>query len=152
MRACLKSMAERGAVGKTARWAAYLYHRWRRLAPESHVDLDSLVTVLIATRYDIDALVRPHGPADAIRTSLGILQDSHMIHGLCHLVVLILEAESGVAGGHCGIRPAYIGVIGEELIRAGVPVRIAFGEDPHSSPQRLRSVYSPSMQMLRLLL
>ena len=77
------------------------------------------------------------------------LSESVPVHADGGLRVLLCGVN---AAGHCGIRQAYIGVIGEELIRAGVLVRFAFGEDPHSSPQTLRSVYSPSMQMLRLLL
>ena len=152
MAAFLRAIARRGAAGSTARWAAHLYHRWARLTPEDPLDMGSLLTALIATRYDVDALVQPGGRSPDIRAALGALHDAGRIRSLCHAVVLILTAEGGCAGRHTLEQQVLVEVIGEELTSNGVPPEHAFGEDPRTCPQHLCAVYRPSVQMLRLLL
>ncbi|MDE0063241.1 MAG: hypothetical protein OXP09_11105 [Gammaproteobacteria bacterium] len=76
MKSDLKVDARRGAVGKTARWAAHLYRRWVRLAPKDPVALDSVLGALIATRYDIDACIYPGGCSCRIRSALGVLHEA----------------------------------------------------------------------------
>ena len=152
MAAFLRAIARQGAAGSTARWAAHLYHRWARLTPEDPLDVCSLLAVLIATRYDIDALVQPAGRSPDIRAALGALHDAGRIRGLCHAVVLILAAEGDYADRHAEEQEVSVEVVGEELVSRGVSPEHAFGKDLHVCPQRLCAVYRPSVQMLRLLL
>lgn len=153
---CRKAMAQRGAVGATARWAADLYHRWARLMPEDNLQLDSVFAVLIATRYDLEALAFPGGRAARIRSALEMLRDAGRIRSLCHAVVLLLVAEGDIACDIADNQPwakeVFVEVIGLELALACVPERYAFGEDLHLCPRRRCSVYQPTVQMLRLLL
>ena len=152
MVAILNAFATRGVVGKTARWAAHLYHRWQRLAPEDPVAMDSVLAALIATRYDFDTPACPYGRSQRIRTALGILQDEGEIRSICHAVVLILAAEVGFVKHDWAVKTAYVEVVGAELTSSGVPPEHAFGEDAHTCPERLCTIYLPSIHMLERLL
>ena len=152
MAAFLKAIARQGAAGGTARWAAHLYHRWVRLTPEDPLCLRSLLTALIATRYDVHALVRSGGGSPGIRAALGALDDAGRIRGLCHAVVLILTAEGDYAGRPAEEQEMLVEVVGEELTAMGVPPENAFGRDLTVCPHHLCAVYRPSVRMLRLLL
>lgn len=152
MTAFLKAMARRGAVGITARWAAHRYHLWMCLAPEDPVTMDSTVAAFIAARYDVDALVCPLGRSPGIRAALGTLHDAGGIHGICHLVVLILTAETDFLGLPPDVKTAFIEVIGAELTSLGVPEEHVFGNDQDGCPERLCSAYLPSIQLLGVLL
>ena len=152
MAAILTAFARRGVVGKTARWAAHLYHRWRRLAPEDPVAMNSILATLIATRYDFDTQACPFDRSQRIRAALGVLQDEGEIHSICHAVVLILAAEVGFVKHEQAVKTAFVEVVGTELTSMGVPTEYAFGRDPHRCPKRLCTFYLPSIHMLELLL
>ena len=152
MVALLKTIATHGAVGKTARWAAHLYHRWLRLAPEDPVAMDSMLAVLIATRYDIEACVCPGGRSYRIRGALRTLHDAGEIHSICHAVVLMIAAEADFLDQDWAVKTAIIEVVVAELNSMGVPAEHAFGNDTHPCPERLCAVYLPSTWMLGLLL
>ncbi len=147
-----RAVARQGDPGKTARWVAHLHRRWVRLAPHDSLDMGSFLTTLIATRYDVDALIRPGGRSPGIRAALGALHEAGRIESLCHAVVLMLTAE-----GDFGTRPAQeqdvlVEVVGGELISMGVPLEHAFGKHLGCSPQHLSAVYRQSVRMLRFML
>ena len=148
----LNAVARLGAAGGTARWAARVYHRWVRLAPEDPVQLDAVLTTLIATRYDVDALVRPAGNSQRISTALGILQNAGRVRGVCHLVVLMLTAEGHYVDTGDDVKMAHVEVIAAELTANGVPARLAYGEDLSLCPRHLCAAYLPSTRLLKLLL
>ena len=152
MATLLKTIATQGAVGETARWAAHLYHRWRRLAPEDPVAVDSVVAALIATRYDIDAFICPGGRSGRIRSALNTLHDAGEIRSICHAVVLMFTAEADHVEHDWPVTTTFVEVAGAELRSLGVPAEHVFGNDPHPCPERLCANYLPSIQMLRLLL
>ena len=152
MAAFLKAIARQGAAGSTARWAAHLYHRWARLTPEDPLCMRSLLTALIAARYDVRSLVYPGGCSPDIRAALGALHDAGRIRGLCHAVVLILTAEGDFADRHAEEQDLLVEVVGEELIAMGVPLEQVFGKDLHGCPHHPCAVYQPSVRLLRLLL
>ena len=152
MAAFLRAVATLGAPGRTARWAAHLYHRWVSLMSDDPLDMSSLLTAVIATRYDVDALIHPEGRSPGIRTALNALHDAGRIRGLCHAVVLILTAESDFAGRPAEEKEVLVEVVGLELIRMGVPPELALGEDLHACPSHLCAAYRQSIWMLRLLL
>ncbi|MDD9997216.1 MAG: hypothetical protein OXP09_00590 [Gammaproteobacteria bacterium] len=152
MTAFLKAMARQGAVGVAARWAAHRYQFYMCLAPDEPVTIDSIVAALIAARYDVDALVCPLGRSPGIRAALGTLREAGGIHGICHLVVLILTAETDFLGLPPGVKTESIEVIGSELAALGVPGEHAFGDDPGGCPESLCCAYLPSIQLLGLLL
>ena len=74
------------------------------------------------------------------------------IHGICHLVVLILTAETDFLGLPPGVKTESIEVIGSELAALGVPGEHAFGDDQGGCPESLCCAYLPSIQLLGLLL
>ena len=150
--ALLKTIATRGAVGKTARWAAHLYHRWLRLAPEDPVAMDSIFAALIATRYDFAAFVCTSDHSHRIRSALRTLHDAGEIRSICHAVVLMIAAETDFVEHDWAAKTAFVEAVGAELMSMGVPSEHAFGEDPYSCPERLCAVYLPSTWMLGLLL
>ena len=90
------------------------------LAPDEPLTIDSIVAALIAARYDVDALVCPPGRSPGIRSALGTLREAGGMHGICHLVVLILTAETDFLGLPPGLKTAFIEVIGSELASLGV--------------------------------
>ncbi|MCY4565925.1 MAG: hypothetical protein OXE40_15770 [Gammaproteobacteria bacterium] len=152
MAAILNAFATRGVVGKTARWAAHLYHRWQRLAPEDPVVMDSVFAALIATRYDFDTPACPYDRSQRIRTALGILHDAGEIRSICHAVVLIVAAEMDFVAHDRAVNTVYVEVVGAELTSMGVPAEHAFGKDPNTCPERLCTIYLPSIYMLGQLL
>ena len=148
----LKAVARLGAPGSTARWVAHLYYRWVRLTPDDPLDMDSFITTLIATRYDVDALIRPGGPSPRIRAAIGALHDAGRIRGICHAVVLILMAEGDYATRPAEEKAGLVEVVVSELTAMGVPPRHVYGKDLHICPHHLCAVYRPSVWMLRFLL
>ena len=46
------------------------------------------------------------------------------------------------------VKTAYVEVVGAELTSSGVPPEHAFGEDAHTCPERLCTIYLPSIHML----
>ena len=89
--------------------------------------------------------VRPVAALDTLREAGGI-------HGICHLVVLILTAETGFLGLPPDSKTAFIEVIGSELAALGVPKEHAFGDGRDGCPESLCSAYLPSIQLVGLLL
>ena len=152
MPAFLRAVARLGAAGRAARWTARLYHCWHRLAPEDTVQLDSFITTLIASRYDIDALIRPEGCSQHIRTALATLHDAGRIRGICHLVVLMLAAEGDFADTDADVQTAFVEAVGAELTDNGVPAQLAYGTDLHARRDRLCAIYRPSIRLLTQLL
>ena len=152
MAAFFLAVATLGAPGNTARWAAHLYHRWVRLTPDDPLDMSSLLTALIATRYDVDALIHPEGCSPGIRAALNALHGPGSIRSLCHAIILILPAESDFGSRPAEEKEVLVEVVGLELIRMGVLPELALGEDLHACPSHLCAAYRQSIWMLRLLL
>ena len=152
MAAFLRAIARQGAAGSTTRWAAHLYHRWARLTPEEPLCMRSLLTALIATRYDVDAFIHPGGCSPGIRAALGALHDAGRIGDLCHAVVLILAAEGDFAERHAEEQEALVEVVGEELTALGIPPEHTFGRDHCVCPHHRCALYRPSVRLLRLIL
>ena len=147
-----KAVATKGAVGKTVRWAAHLYHRWVRLAPEDAVALDSVLATLIATRYDVEACLCPGDRSQRIRDALRTLHEAGEKRSTCHAVVLMLVAEVDLSNHDRAAMSTFIEVVGAERRSLGVPEEHDFGRGQQPCPERLCKIYLLSMKILGLLL
>ena len=106
-----KTLARRGAVGSTARWAAKGYLSYVSSNPEASV-LDVL-RFLVAARYgDV-----PNGMESLIFELL----DKDEIRGLLRLVLLVLSVEAGYTANTEKNKALFSDVIGEELESLSVP-------------------------------
>ena len=147
-----KAVATKGAVGKTVRWAAHLYHRWVRLAPEDAVALDSVLATLIVTRYDVEACLCPGDRSQRIRDALRTLHEAGEKRSTCHAVVLMLVAEVDLLEHDRAVMTTFIEAMRAELTTLDVPAEHAFGKGPHACPERFCKIYLPSKKILGLLL
>ena len=144
----LDTMARRGAVGGTARWAVFIYGELKK--QDINLDLEGVVTSMLMLRYYNEAEANPSGSAGAILHVMMSMVDQKMVRGLAHLVVLILVAEAGFMENRPRTQRRFVDVIAIELVANDIPLEYAFGEDAVLAHDRSRllGAFMPAMVAL----
>ena len=146
----IEKSAREGVVGHTARWTAKAYGIASKTKCRTATDF---VNAVIWFRY-FEADPHPLGEqrAVSIRSALITLTEHDDIHGLAHLVFLILAAENGILPDDQKGRIPLIRVIVEELELAAVDAAHIVGErnvDLLLDPAALDAKFWPAASVLQ---
>jgi hypothetical protein len=112
----MKWVARKGVVGGTARWAAQGYKFFS--SKDRNINGPQLYKALIQTRF----AAMPNPQQEHFLMSI-----ADNIKGLRGLVVAILTVEAGFTENTPENQHMFMEIIGEELIKHGVPLNVTSG-------------------------
>jgi hypothetical protein len=118
-----KWLARKGNVGGTARWAARMYLKVKKVSPED--PLKDKVLVVIGIRYMDTPLFRNKEFGTHVYS---LTQDPGPLSGVAGLVVAILMAEAGFTDNTESNKRMFFDIITEELREFGLSNFEIFGE------------------------
>lgn len=113
----IEKSAREGVVGQTARWAAQMYQHVRSENPNE--SMNRALARTITLRYQTEIKMGSRG-AERQAELLGLMALQDKMHGLAHMVFLILASEDGILPTSQKARLPLIRVIVEELVLADV--------------------------------